>query len=126
MTPSPLPIKKREEILAKAFKIAKENGWKTDLPIDRFRLIYANPALSVGFVGGEAVDFIGLVCLQLDSILYDKDFAKALWGEEKTELWNDYDRPVKGTGWKHRLQEMVISPDPLQYLSDHLTDLTKG
>lgn len=40
-------------------------------------------------------------------IIYNHDFAKALWGE-------------KPLGWRYHLQMMVVADDPIEYLGEHL------
>jgi hypothetical protein len=59
-------------------------------------------------------------------LIYDKQFARALWGEQKSDVWNDYDIPKPGTGWQHHLQQMVIADDPIAYLADNLPPSSKG
>lgn len=64
------------------------------------------------------------------AIVYRQDFAKALWGKNKVTVHSV--KAVLGSEiasvvsdiaiWEIRLQQMVIAPDPLQYLADHLPD----
>lgn len=37
-------------------------------------------------------------------LVYNHDFCKALWGEK----------------WEHHIQQMVLAPDPVKYLSDNM------
>lgn len=64
-------------------------------------------------------------------IIYDHDFAKALWGEQgfPGEFTGKYPNPqlesnlIPGgaqRGWKYHLQQMVVADDPIAYLADHL------
>lgn len=56
----------------------------------------------------------------INDIIFDHQFAKALWGEEKlskaasqlSDVNTDY-------LWQLRLQQMVISEDPILYLADN-------
>lgn len=52
-------------------------------------------------------------------LIFNHKFCKALWGEEypsKVEAAINRDFPC----WKRRLQEMVISEDPIAYLGEHI------
>ncbi len=53
----------------------------------------------------------------LGTLIVDKDFAKALWGEGGGGISQG------GTGklgWWNHLQNMVVSDDPIKYLGDNL------
>jgi len=55
---------------------------------------------------------------------YRHDFARALWGEEPTRKlafidaakYPEYICP----NWQYHLSQMVISPDPIKYLEEHI------
>lgn len=53
----------------------------------------------------------------INSVIYDRDFAKALWGESE---------PIKGQepwqtlGWEHHLKNMVVADDPIEYLGKNI------
>jgi len=53
-----------------------------------------------------------------ESLIFDHDFAKAIWGTvplgSMTETEELY---LTGDVWKHHLQEMVLSEDPIAYLA---------
>lgn len=57
-------------------------------------------------------------------LIYNHDFAKALWGQELVKkahgtldkYWFNYDGPA----WKWHLQQMVIATDPIDYLGKHV------
>lgn len=58
------------------------------------------------------------------SIIFDHEFAKALWGEAFI-----VSHAVNSIGqhgswhspeWQHRLQQMVIAEDPIKYLGEHM------
>lgn len=53
-------------------------------------------------------------------IIFDHDFAKALWGEEKKHSRDQFFDIIDKEGWKHYLQQMVIAEDPIKYLGEHL------
>lgn len=60
----------------------------------------------------------------LYEIIFDKDFARALWGKEPKSLYADsanedylYETlPI----WQYHLQQMVISGDPIKYLGENI------
>ena len=64
-----------------------------------------------------------------EELLFSKDFAKALWGEESYSLTiHDVNTPseyansimVQQPMWSYRLQQMVIADDPIEYLGEHI------
>lgn len=61
----------------------------------------------------------------VEHIIFNHDFAKALWGEPRpfmeTGFTKDANNLLRRTeGWQHHLQQMVISEDPVKYLGEHL------
>lgn len=94
-----------KEILEKAIKKAKTHGWDSgDLEI------YAIP-------------------IEAPVIIFNHQFAKALWGEGRMSSTNGLDRggmnmfePKPIGDWKSHLQMMVVAPDPIKYLSDNLPE----
>jgi len=64
-------------------------------------------------------------------IIFSHDFAKAFWGTDKDveigTVWvgdelNGDEAPILYGGeiWQHHLQQMVLEPDPIQYLARFL------
>lgn len=71
--------------------------------------------------------------------IFNHDFAKALWGEDKyiayfvgydewsdaTEIEYEEDQDYDETPhekkplWQYHLQQMVVAPDPIQYLKEN-------
>lgn len=68
----------------------------------------------------EDYDYSGLI--------FDHDFAKALWGEPQPSIIKrlsdedgEYDAAVDSNiGWQRHLQQMVIADDPIAYLGANL------
>lgn len=50
-------------------------------------------------------------------IIFNHDFAKALWGERYEGMDGV---PDFRSGWPYHLQQMVVADDPIKYLGDHL------
>lgn len=114
-----------QQILEKAIKKAIDNGWEpiqtpfvhnwiagknSDIPIllDRKNLRKVKRAFSTS------------------DILFNHDFAKALFGKERI-MFTQYDfKNGKTLGdnvlpaYLYHLQQMVIAPDPIKYLGEHL------
>jgi hypothetical protein len=100
-----------KEILTKAIQKAIDGGWRYsngdshELPQELY--IY---------------DEYGVY----QDIIFNHDFAKALWprGEYKKGEHAPYGIDPNHDGikaeWQYHLQRMVISPDPIKYLGEHL------
>lgn len=65
--------------------------------------------------------------LELSTIIFNHEFAKALWGEQKPLENGEYPPTVimyKGKPvwhpWSYHLQRMVIADDPIKYLGENL------
>lgn len=104
------------EILQKALEQAQKNGFK--LSNQKHAIAIEND------VFGRPTDHI----IGYESIIYDHDFAKAFFGEDKPEIcwsclrhhdsFNDCDA---GTGndtkfWEFHLALMVLEKNPIKYL----------
>lgn len=108
-----------QQILEKAIQKARDSGLVVDYTSKKEVTVY---------------DEDGYTTLPTEFVIFNHDFAKALWGEAKTEYFIDGKRvqpipgeyvkfhgvAIKNLGWKHHLQMMVIAPDPIQYLGDNL------
>ena len=60
-------------------------------------------------------------------VIFDHEFAQALWpdpdGEDEPHTINGNNISLTAVYyWQYHLREMVISPDPIQYLKDNLRD----
>lgn len=109
-----------QEILTKAIEKAITGGW------DFFgkKPIYFE-------VEGEQLDTHELmVSVKLEVnrywsvyqswIIFNHDFAKALWGEEIAHRETEPFEYSETEAWKYHLQQMVIADDPIAYLGDNL------
>lgn len=108
------------DTLKKAVQIAITGGW-TPTTHDWF-------FINKGDVNWEGVQN------HLPEIIYNHDFARALWGEGEHGLnevnghWyevGEFDErsyiEILPT-WQYHLQQMVIADDPLQYLADNIPE----
>lgn len=126
-----------QDILEKAISKAIENGWEggkhfrwggdwmgqppklevvAPFGADRPWLKY-----TTGGVSNESHNY------PPELMIFDKRFAKALWGEEgvhgKPLMSNDKGMLIAHLkNWQYHLQQMVIDPNPIEYLGKHLDD----
>lgn len=133
-----------QQILEKAIAKAIEGGWNPT-HFDTLKGNYKHPEDS------EFHDLLGdwHNISPLD-VIFNHDFAKALWGEESERVWMcpacDYSfdytwhgetqnhcpydgrklkevARVKGWGnhpWQYHLQQMVVAEDPIGYLGENI------
>lgn len=122
-----------QQILEKAIQKAIDNGWdffgkinhekQDDIwfgsPIsNRWDIRYADGRLKDNNIKKTKDNF---------EIIFNHDFAKALWGEGYVDAEGDKYEDI-GMGeystryiaWVFHLQQMVISPDPIKYLADNI------
>lgn len=132
--------KDKKEILKKAIEKAIENGWQTwwtpylkENKEKRIKVIlkFKNTLQGVGvqITGYGDVDWDGyckgglldwsngyvFALLKFESVVFDKDFAKAFWGEKHLGY-----RDFEGPTWKYHLQQMVLEEDPIRYLEQFI------
>jgi len=115
-----------KEILEKAIRKAIDGGWEEygkrwqehldwlHEPEQKEWLKYHDPLETKYTKAYEA--YFGWEGDGLCSLIYNQDFAKALWGISK-------EIPINGMyigGYKHYLQQMVIADDPIKYLGNNI------
>lgn len=113
-----------QEILEKAIQKAIDGGWmplKTTRPVVGWGADYSD-----AFDEGEGVLIRALHArsnadysfYSLRELIYNHDFAKALWG---TEIEDPTDWPnEQQQEWQYQLKEMVIADDPIKYLGENI------
>ncbi len=96
----------RQTKLQKLIEIAVENGWEHK-DVNKFDEIYQHHTFGLGWTQ------IMWDSMFVTKMLFSHDFAKAIWGEEQ----HRFGRNIVGTlkEWEWRIQEAVISDDPLEY-----------
>ena len=107
-----------KQILEKAIQKAKDNGWKAET---------IQTADGTWMYGGEHNGM--LFGTPIDThVIFNHDFAKALWGEKETtqtmdyaqELWSaNEDLSFEGERWQYHLQQMVLADNPIKYLKEN-------
>lgn len=119
-----------EETLTKAIEKAIANGWdKFGNPKHNYRLkaftdTQGKPDIEFKLVRGS-----NDVCYYtINDIIYNHDFAKALWGDGTLPNFSQYSGMATTKSgefdiaepWKTHLQQMVIADDPIAYLAENI------
>lgn len=103
-----------EEILQKALEKAQLSGY-------RFYVDENHP-----YYGEEQENVSALITIYRQ-IIFSHEFAKAFWGDDllctcKMGIGSDIHLSNCGrSAWQYHLQQMVLEPEPLQYLAKYLT-----
>jgi hypothetical protein len=111
---------KKAEILDQAIRKATDNGWDF-LGHIKSRYHSWRPGTFPGQhdfrdANGRLTD---LVEIPSEQIIFNHEFAKALWGEEPT--WpRDDGKKADLVNWRYHLQQRVIAEDPIAYLGDRM------
>lgn len=114
----------KKEILEKAIQKAIDGGWKGPFVTD-YR--------STGIHQFDGVRYYNKVkATDFKSIIFNHQFAKALWGDEPYHHVASGDAQHNKNGeiigvranheynWAYHLQQMVIAEDPIKYLEENL------
>ncbi len=113
-----------KRILTRAIEKAIANGWKrspmTDMPNYEVNI----GTESIGILFTDLSKKLPRTAYVLGSmeLIFDHNFAKALWGDGKyhTQFETSDDvTHIDKLGWKDHLQQMVIADDPIVYLGAH-------
>ena len=117
-----------QKILEKAIKKAIDGGWR---PLADGRPTHIHQwkdkvggAIAIATIFPDRDSEVTWV-RELEGIIFNHDFAKALWGDEFKYF---VARDGRGTSvgeieyavYKYRLQQMVIADDPIKYLGENV------
>jgi hypothetical protein len=140
-----------QQILEKAIGLAIAGGWSffDYADDDEFSFTVTADEECQGGLLVTTVSSIGEYGWHPNIIIFNREFARALWGEnrtyikriwiEPTEVFHDYkadgsysyksQRPghyknqlYRSKPWWWHLQQMVIADDPITYLGEHLPE----
>lgn len=138
------PAETNQQILTKAIQKAVDGGWMPyfasldpSMRKDNIIIRYHEGATHINFDYEMRGHIVGVGGYNMEplSIIFNHDFAKALWGEhtestvdeDGNDLARDYAGAAHGSvvrtvreGWRHHLQRMVIAEDPIKYLGEHI------
>ena len=111
-----------KEILQKAIKKTKLdrfNFWDLECVKDgtyRVEYVLSHKGLAVIHKEFEENNSHGWdTFVSLESIIFNHDFAKAFWGEERNTL-----KSGASAIWEYHLSKMVLEKEPLKYLEKFL------
>lgn len=117
----------KKEILEKAIQKAIDGGW--DMPA-AFKL-FNNEDIAFQ-MDSDGSQYQGWKFYRPAQIIFNHNFAKALWGEEdcRYDVWLKRQYASGGGGpdedwydgkaWEFHLQQMVIADDPIKYLGENI------
>lgn len=115
------------EILSRAFKKAVERGW---VDLDH-GLTDSNAEWGMPYNDGY-IYFARDEYFSIKDVIFNHDFAKALWGDGLIHYlngkWRTDSVPSKLSSrtpfvyemWEYHLMKMVIADDPIEYLSENI------
>lgn len=104
-----------EATLTMAVEKAIANGWV--VPPE---LTFVSSEEFLVYLEGSPLSDLRWLKFKTNALIFNHDFAKALWGEKahdepnisKTEYWL--------YAWQYHLQQVVIADDPIKYLGEHM------
>lgn len=104
---------KNKLILQRAIQKAIDGGWS----ISGGWLKDKSPAQIV-----EAIQVESVSLSAYKQLIFDHNFAKALWGEEDSDRWKipSGATVIAMKHWQVMLQQMVIADDPIKYLGENI------
>ena len=99
-----------EQILKKAIKKAKKNGWQ--------EMLFQADLMGRARREGLAKTITDIYPIPYEAIIFSHSFAKAFWGEKKTLIdVRDWKRKKV---WELELQNMVVEKESLKYIEKFL------
>lgn len=120
-------------ILGRAIRLAIERGWKyNDIDLEFKKVGTVSLVGNIVYLyEGRPLKSRPINSYCLEEIIYNHDFARALFGERedrqptREEGSSYYGGGAGGfitvkEGWQFHLQQMVISENPIAYLGDHI------
>lgn len=114
-----------QQILEKALLKAHKNGWNPleTIPWQNVRIEQwqGHGMVGIAFLYGVRDESAHWV-RELEGIIFNKEFAKALWGECTTWVKSRHGtiNHLPLNGYQYHLQNMVIANDPVKYLGENL------
>jgi hypothetical protein len=118
------PAINKQLVLEKAIQKAIDGGWEAHGVFRQVEfLVDEDMALLVWYDYGDEATFLGF--RSENDVIFNHDFAKALWGERKVDRIEELPGRVKtyyktNSGWHYHLQQMVIAEDPIKYLGENI------
>lgn len=125
-----------QEILTKAIQKAIDGEWRGIKPALWGRIynwgidVSEDSRIAKYWCNWKFFDSSEFAERDIEAVIFNHDFAKALWGGSveylQAENWRSDDgcatAEFVGPIWQYHLQQMVIADDPIKYLGEHLND----
>lgn len=108
MTNQEILTKAIEKAMSRAWDMYDFDKWKWKIIDDPFKTEAHHYQV---YAWVETAD----CTIDIAHIIFDHDFAKALWGEQHHD-----DDEYQPYNWCYHLQQMVIAEDPIQYLGENI------
>lgn len=108
----------KQQILEKAIQKAIDGGWKPGI-IGDFMGVSTNVVSGERFGTWKYKD-INPYGLSVAGIIFNHDFAKALWSEGTGDIIFVRGKAAFTNGYRFHLQQMVIAKNPIKYLSENI------
>jgi len=115
-----------QEILTNAINVAIARGWK----LPKYGYKVWSPVSLLEPLVIIHTDYDMEVQFNNQAIIFNHDFAKALWGDlpeiayqyHKSIFRKDDQLIISGARlrWQYHLQQMVIADDPIKYLGENI------
>lgn len=123
-----------KQALRRALQRAVRNGWQKDDPygikwVGRITYYPKSKGIDIHNHSGVRGSIPSVNVTYVEKLLFNHDFAKALWGDKLfcsdccAFIDGEDEGPAKHNVrpyYEHLLQGMVIADDPIAYLGDHL------
>lgn len=115
-----------QEILTKAISKAIDGGWQPFETMAGNKVLIQqwqnNEMVEVGIYNDAKPQDILTWVRELEGIIFNHDFAKALWGDKSIAFENTDSLILKAAtrAWQYHLQQMVVAENPIEYLGEHL------
>lgn len=105
-----------QEILEEAIQKAVAGGWVNEDDTKPITL----PDTGHVFLTHGLLD-MPHIFFEVAELIFNPDFAKALWGEEWAhKLIDNVPLGRSNPAWQYHLQQMVIANDPIRYLGENI------
>ena len=110
-----MAIKPSEKpVMVRVIEKARKNGW--DMYGWKNYMWSEAYGIPIGLYNPDDDTAVGL---GIHDIIFNHDFAKALWSEEINDeeyRYTSYEIPM----WQYHLQQMVLAEDPIKYLEENI------
>ena len=107
-----------KEIMLKAFKKAKLNGYKRPDELYDFEPETDEQFVDDVFTDADDIDEKYLLPFIFIGLFFGHSFAKAFWGEDEMAVIKAGNHMIQR--WQFHLQQMVLEEEPLKYLERFL------